>query len=143
MTETQEPKTPETPPPPPPETPAGETPGPKPELKKDENMWAMFCHLSALIGFVIPFGNVIAPLVIWALKKDEYPLVADQGKESINFQLSMTIYLVICIILVFVAVGIILIPLLALVDLILVVIAAVKANEGEKYRYPLSFRFIT
>ena len=49
----------------------------KTPVNKDENMWAMFCHLSALVGFVIPFGNIIAPLIIWTLKKDEYPHVND------------------------------------------------------------------
>jgi len=130
-------------PPVPPKEDPGKTGTPPPVTGKDENMWGMFCHLSALIGFIIPFGNVIAPLVIWSLKKDEYPLVADQGKEAINFQISMTIYFIAAIILIFVAVGLLLLPILALVDLIFIVIAAVKANEGEKYRYPLAMRFIT
>jgi uncharacterized Tic20 family protein len=142
MNATNEPKTPETPPVPP-ETSAGDAPETPPVLKKDENMWAMFCHLSALIGCVIPFGNVIGPLVIWSLKKDEFPLVADQGKEAINFQLSLTIYLIVSFILIFIGIGFLLLPLVALAGLILVVIAGVKANEGEKYRYPFAFRFIS
>ena len=109
---------------------------------RDERMWAMFCHLSALIGFIIPFGNVIAPLVLWTLKKEEYPLVNDQGKEALNFQISMTIYVIASIILIFVVIGIILLILLGIFSLIVIIIAAIKANEGEKYRYPLTIRFL-
>ena len=109
---------------------------------RDERMWAMFCHLSALIGFIIPFGNIIAPLVLWTLKKEEYPLVNDQGKEALNFQISMTIYVIASIILIFVVIGIILLILLGIFSLIVIIIAAIKANEGEKYRYPLTIRFL-
>jgi uncharacterized Tic20 family protein len=109
---------------------------------RDERMWAMFCHLSALIGFIIPFGNIIAPLVLWTLKKEEYPLVNDQGKESLNFQISMTIYIIASIILIFVVIGIILLVLLGIFSLIVIIIGAIKANEGEKYRYPLTIRFL-
>ena len=109
---------------------------------RDERMWAMFCHLGALIGFIIPFGNIIAPLVLWTLKKEEYPLVNDQGKESLNFQISMTIYIIASIILIFVVIGIILLILLGIFSLIVIIIAAIKANEGEKYRYPLTIRFL-
>ncbi len=109
---------------------------------RDERMWAMFCHLSALIGFIIPFGNIIAPLVLWTLKKEEYPLVNDQGKESLNFQISMTIYVIASIILIFLVIGIVLLILLGIFSLIVIIIAAIKANEGEKYRYPLTIRFL-
>lgn len=56
---------------------------------KDERMWGMFCHLSALVGLAVPFGNIIGPLIIYSKKKDEYVFVADQGKESLNFQISV------------------------------------------------------
>lgn len=110
--------------------------------KKDEKLWAMLCHLSALVGFVIPFGNVIAPLIIWILKKEEFPLVDDQGKEALNFQISITIYFIIGIILVFVAIGIVILPLIGLFALIMIIIASIKANDGIKYRYPLTIRLI-
>ena len=55
--------------------------------EKQERTWALFCHIGALAGFIFPFGNIIAPLVIWLIKKEEYPLVDDQGKESVNFQI--------------------------------------------------------
>jgi hypothetical protein len=109
---------------------------------KDERMWGMFCHLSALSGFIIPFGNVIGPLIIYSLKKDEYAFVADQGKESLNFQTSVLIYLIICGLAVLLVVGIFLLMIVGLLALILTVVAAVKANDGEYYRYPFCIRFI-
>jgi uncharacterized Tic20 family protein len=111
---------------------------------KEETMWAMFCHLAAFIGFIIPFvGNIIGPLVIWLLKKDEFPLVDDQGKESVNFQISMTIYFIVSSILIFVIIGIPLMIALAIFDIIVIIMATIKANEGVQYRYPLSIRFIS
>lgn len=110
---------------------------------KDERTWAMLCHLSTLAGFVIPFGNIAGPLVIWLIKKDEFPLVDDQGKEALNFQISMTIYVIASIILMFLLIGIPLLVGLGLFDLIVTVIAAIKANDGVKYRYPLNIRFVS
>ena len=106
-------------------------------------MWAMFAHLSALAGHLIPFGNIIGPLVIWMMKRDEFPLVSDQGKESLNFQISITIYLIVSGLLVFVIVGFITTPIIYLFAVIATIVAAVKANEGVAFRYPLCIRFIS
>jgi uncharacterized Tic20 family protein len=110
---------------------------------KDERMWAMFCHLSALTLFIIPFGNIIAPMVIWIIKKDEFPLVEDQGKEVLNFQISLTIYVIISAILTVVVIGIPLLIGLVVFGVIVTIIAVIKVNEGEKYRYPLAIRFVS
>lgn len=113
-------------------------------FNREENMWAMFCHLSAFAIFIIPsFGNIIAPLIIWLIKKDEFPLVNDQGKEAINFQITMTIYFIVSIIFSFFIIGIPLLIALFFFIPIVTIIAAIKANEGEMYRYPLTIRFIT
>ena len=111
-------------------------------INRDENMWAMFCHVSTFAGFVFPFGNIIAPLIIWLIKKDEFPMVLDQGKEAVNFQITMTIYFFISLLLIIVVIGIPLLIGLGLFDLIVTVIAAIKSSEGEKYRYPMTIRFI-
>jgi uncharacterized Tic20 family protein len=113
-----------------------------PAPNRDQNMWAMICHLSALAGFVIPLGNIFGPLVVWLIKKDEFPLVADQGKEALNFQISMTIYYIVAIILIIVLIGIVLLIGLAIFSLIMTIVAMVKANEGVAYRYPLCIRII-
>jgi uncharacterized Tic20 family protein len=111
-------------------------------VKRDENMWAMFCHLAALIGFIIPLGNILGPLVIWLMKKDEFPLVNDQGREALNFQISMTIYYLVAALLVLILIGIVLLICLGLFSLIMTIVAMIKANEGVAYRYPLTIRFI-
>ncbi|MBK7103772.1 MAG: DUF4870 domain-containing protein [Ignavibacteriae bacterium] len=109
---------------------------------KDERMWAMIAHLSAVVGFVIPFGNVIAPLLIWILKKDESAFINDQGKEALNFQISVTIYAFISIILVFLLIGIPILIALAIFVLIFVIIASINSYDGKAYRYPLTIRLI-
>jgi len=112
--------------------------------QKQERMWAMFCHLSALINLVVwvPCANILGPLVIWLIKKNDIPLVDKAGKEALNFQLSMTIYIVISFMLMFVGIGFLLIVPLALANLILVIIASVKVNNGEEFQYPITIRFL-
>ena len=108
---------------------------------KDERMWGMLCHLASFCIF-IPFGNIIGPVVVWLIKKDEFPFVDDQGKEAVNFNISMTIYGFIAGLLTMVIIGIVLIPIIAIAWLILVIMAAMKANNGEAYRYPFTIRLI-
>lgn len=109
---------------------------------RDENLWAMLCHISVFAGFLIPFGNIIAPLIIWLIKKDEFPLVNDQGKEAINFQITLTICLFASAFLVILIIGIPLLIGLAFYGFIVIIIAAIRASEGEQYRYPMTIRFI-
>jgi hypothetical protein len=111
-------------------------------ISKDERTWGMLAHLSAFAGFIVPFGNVIGPLFVWLIKKDDYPFVNDQGKESLNFQITMTIFITVAIIFVFVLIGIPFLVALMLLDFVLVVVATIKANEGRQYRYPVNIRFI-
>jgi uncharacterized Tic20 family protein len=100
----------------------------------------MLCHLSTFAGLIgVPFGNILGPLIAWMIKRDEYPLVDDQGREALNFQISMTIYSLIC------AVLIITIPLifvLLVFDIVVTIMAALAANKGEYYRYPMTIRLI-
>ena len=108
-------------------------------------MWAMFCHLAGLAG-LLPmtpvFGSVIAPLIIWQVKKNEFGFVDEQGKEALNFQISILIYALVSGLLCFVCVGFFLLPAVYIFNLIFMLVAAVKANNGEHYRYPLSIRFV-
>src|SRR2546426_2180900 len=108
-----------------------------------ERTWQMLCHLSALAGFIgVPLGNIIGPLVIWLIKKNEVASVDAHAKEAMNFQISMTIYGVAAGLSIFLLVGIVLLPAVLLADLILIVVASVKASNGELFRYPLTIRFI-
>ncbi len=113
------------------------------EINKDARMWAMFCHLSGLAGLLVPIvGNIVAPLVIWQVKKDNFPFVDEQGREAVNFQISMSIYGFVAALLCFVCIGIPLLVAVYIVDVVFLLIAAVKANNGFHYRYPLTIRFI-
>jgi uncharacterized Tic20 family protein len=114
-----------------------------PVSDKDTRIWGMLCHLSALSALIgIPFGNIIGPLIIWLIKKDEYAFVDDQGKESLNFQISMTIFAVGAAILILLLIGIPILIAVVVLDLIFTIIASIKANEGIYYRYPFSLKII-
>ncbi len=108
----------------------------------DERTFSMLCHLSALSGLIIPFGHIIGPLVVWLLKKEEFPEVDRQGKAALNFQLSLTIYSIIAGILVIFLVGFVLLGAIFLLGLILTIIASVKSSNGERFEYPLSINLI-
>jgi len=131
-------------------TPAGQSAGAEQpradrETNRDACMWAMFCHLAGLGGFlpVAPIlGGIIAPLIIWQIKKDQFAFVDEQGKEAVNFQISILIYLLVAALLCFACIGFALVPAVYIFDVVFLLIAGVKANNGEHYRYPLTIRFI-
>jgi hypothetical protein len=110
---------------------------------KEEQNWAMYCHLSALSGFVIPFGNIIAPLVIWQMKRDTMPQVDVHGKEALNFQITVMIAVGVCFLLSFVVIGLLLLPIVGIGALVLTIMAAIKVSNGQlDYRYPFALRLI-
>ncbi len=110
-------------------------PGSK-EINKDARTWAMFCHLAGLAGIIVPvIGSIVAPLIIWQIKKEEHPFVDEQGKEAVNFQISMLLYGLAGAIACFITcIGAVLVPFVVgavgIVDLIFLLIAAIKANNG-------------
>ena len=114
-----------------------------PDEVKQARLWGMLCHLTALAGFIgVPFGNIIGPLIVWLVKRQEIPFADEQGKESLNFQISLTLYSIVAALLIMVVVGIFLLIGLMIFGLVMVIIASVKSNNGESYRYPLTIRFI-
>ncbi len=113
------------------------------DVSSSERTWAILVHASAFIGMVIPMGHFIGPLVIWLVKKDESEFIDANGRESVNFQLSMTIYVVVAAILVVVLIGIFILPLLLLAWFVLVVIASIRASNDQVYRYPGTMRLIS
>ena len=130
------------------------TPPPPPAgPSKEERQWAMFAHLSALVGGLLTsalggWGFFIGPLVIWLMKKDEMPFVGDQAKEALNFNITVSAIFLILLAMTVLTLGIgILIsgPLMLVVGiaaLVLIIMAAIKANEGVAYRYPLTLRLV-
>jgi uncharacterized Tic20 family protein len=116
---------------------------PTPPENKEARTMGMLCHLLALCGLLgVPFGHIIGPLVIWLIKREESPFIDACGKEALNFQISMTLYIIVSALLAFVIIGFILLPAILLINLVLTIIASIKASEGTFYQYPLTIRFI-
>lgn len=111
-------------------------------LSDSERNWAMFCHLSAFASFFFPFGGIIGPLVCWLSKKDESVWVYVNGRDALNFQLSILLYMTLVFPLCFILVGIPLIGVLLILKIVCIIIASVRASKGETFRYPLAIPFI-
>lgn len=111
-------------------------------LSESERNWAMFCHLSSFASLIIPFGGIIGPLICWSAKKNESVFVDANGKASLNFQLSMLLYTVICIPLMFIIVGFVLWGALLIIELVCVILASIKSAQGEDFKYPISIPFV-
>jgi len=113
------------------------------EGSKDARLWGMLCHLGALAGFIgIPFGHIIGPLVFWLIKRNDFTFVDDQGKQSLNFQITLTILAIISVPLCLVFIGYLLLAAIFVCGVVYCVIGAIKANDGYAYRYPFAFRLI-
>src|SRR5690606_12660452 len=144
---TEEPTVQAPPPPPPPETPAS-------GISAEERQWAMFAHLSALLGGLVTagwafsIGCFLGPLIIWLMKRETMPFVDDQAKEALNFNITLSAIMLILLLLGIFTLGIgflIAVPVMLLVGLaalVFIVMAAIKSNEGVAYRYPVSIRLI-
>jgi len=110
--------------------------------QKDENNLGMLCHLLAFSGFIIPFGGFIGPLVLWLMKKDESAFVDHHGREALNFQITMAICLILSSILIFVFIGLLLVPIFLIINVVFIIIASIAAQKGEQYTYPMTIRLI-
>jgi len=109
----------------------------------NEKQWGLFTHLAALATLIgIPLGNVIGPLIIYLIKKDEMEFVADQGKEVLNFQITWSLIFLASAILMIVGIGLFLLIGFGVAWLVLVIVGAVAASNGQYYRYPLTYRFL-
>jgi uncharacterized protein len=122
---------------------------PQPLAHPEENTWGMVCHLAAFGMYVFPaFGNILGALIAWIMFKDRSSFADDQGKESLNFQISLTLYAAIGFAFAFMTLGlgfIVVAPMLgvmAILQIIFIVLAALEANKGVIYRYPATIRFI-
>ena len=119
----------------PPPPPSG-TPG------ADERQWGLFAHLASLVGLIIPFGTLLGPLVVWLIKKDTMPFVNDQGKEALNFNITVALAIIVSGVLTLVLIGFLLMIVVGIAWLVLTIMAAMAANRGEAYRYPFTLRLV-
>jgi len=128
-------------------------PPPDGMVNAEERQWAMFAHLSALAGGLLTsaiggWGFFIGPLVIWLMKKDTMPFVADQAKEALNFNITVSGIFLILLILSLLTLGLgflVTAPIMLILGigaLVLIIIAAMKANQGIAYRYPFAIRLV-
>jgi uncharacterized Tic20 family protein len=116
---------------------------PSTQPSAEARKWAMLCHYAAFAWLLMPMvANVLGPLILWQLKKDLDPFVDEQGKEALNFQITVSLALMASGALMWILVGFPLAVLVSLAALILTIIAGIKANTGEHYRYPLCLRLV-
>jgi uncharacterized Tic20 family protein len=111
-------------------------------VSQDDRNLGMLCHLIALVGLLIPFGNILGPLVIWLVKKDQSSFVDTEGKEALNFNITVAIAGFVSFLLMAVAIGFVLVVIVAIFWIVMAIVAASKASSGEHYRYPLTIRLV-
>lgn len=112
-------------------------------IPDDAARTASLLHLSALLGLLgNGIGFILAPLVVWIVKRDDDPFIDDQGKEAVNFQITMTLAAIVSGVLMVVLIGFLLLPIVIIAMIVLPIIAAMRTRDGEMYRYPFTIRFI-
>jgi uncharacterized Tic20 family protein len=124
-------------------------------LSSDERNWAMWAHLCGLLWVLagpgllfFPFGGfalftILGPLIIWRSKRETMPFAAAQAKESLNFQITVWLLGILFCVLALVLIGFVFLWILGLVNVVLVVIAAIQVHDGKAYRYPFCLRLVT
>lgn len=113
------------------------------QVPKLERQWAAFAHLAGLGVLVLPpLGGILGPMIIWILKKDDMPFVRDQGREAINFQITMLLAMLVAGALILALVGLVLLPIVIVTDFVLILVATLAASDGRAYRYPFNLRLV-
>src|SRR5512146_2959971 len=102
----------------------------------------MLAHLSAFTGLVVPFGNIVAPLIIWLVQREKSAFVADQALESLNFNITVILAGIACGVLVFIGIGVLLWIVLGIAWLVGTILGAVRASEGQRYRHRFALRLV-
>ena len=120
-------------------------PGVAPQMSPaEERNWAVATHLASFSGYVgVPFGHILGPLVCWLMKKDTSSYLDQVGKETVNYNISILIWFVICIPFCFLLIGIPVLLGLMIMDVVVTIMAAVAASNGQQYQYPLTIKFIS
>ena len=113
-----------------------------PSFSSDERTMAVLRHVAAFLGYVFPFGQLIAPYVILLLRRDESVFVMHHARESLNFQITITISLLAALVLTSILIGYLLLPVILMYSAVMVLVAASRASRGELYTYPLALRLV-
>jgi len=108
----------------------------------EQKQWGLFIHLSQFLNFIFPFGGIIAPVVMWQMKKDEMPAIDAHGKMIVNWMISSVIYTIVSIPLMFVLIGFLTFFAVVVMSIVFPIIGAMKANNGELWEYPLTIKFL-
>lgn len=113
-------------------------------MKREDNQLIVITHLSQLISLVTGFGSLIVPLILWVTQKEKVYKMDEHGKNIINFQLSLLVYCLICIPLILLfGLGLVGLIVLGVLSVIFPIVNAIRANNGETPKYPLSLNFIS
>jgi uncharacterized protein len=112
------------------------------DMEKQTRTWAMILHLSQLASLIVPLAGLIAPIVIWQIKKTELPGIDVHGKIVVNWIISAVIYAVVSVLLIVVVIGFPLLIVVAIVGIVFPIIGGIKASNGEVWKYPLTISFI-
>ena len=112
------------------------------EISKEQRTWAMIAHVSGFAMYLTAIGHLVGPLIVWLAKRDGNPFIDDQGKEALNFQITVTIYFVVSGLLCLVVVGFFMLPVVGVFQIVCMIIAAIKASDGIAFRYPLTLRLV-
>jgi uncharacterized protein len=106
--------------------------------EQETRQWAMFLHLSVFAGYLVPFADLVLPIVIWQLKKEQLPGIDVHGRIVVNWIISAIIYAVVCVLLIFIVIGIPLLIALGVIGIVFPVVGAIKASNGKAWKYPMS-----
>lgn len=113
------------------------------EITSDEKNWAVLAHLIPFVGILIPFGQILAPLIIYMFKKEDSKYITAHAVESVNFQITFTIALFISSLSLVILIGFVILPVVFIAGVIVMIIAAIKASKGEHYQYPMTIRLFS
>ena len=123
--------------------PSGVPPLSSQPITPDERTWGTMAHVSSIIAMFIGGLAVLGPLIVWLVKKNESPYVAHHGREALNFQITMFIAALVSAALILCGIGLVLLPLIFVANVILSIIGAMRANEGQLWTYPFSIRLVS
>lgn len=122
---------------------------PEPTLTEDvyltdaqERKWSMLAHASALLGIIVPLLNILGPMAVFLIKKGTLPLASDQAKEALNFNITVVLVALVCLLLTLIGIGYFLLILLGIAWISLTIVAIVATGSGRPYRYPFTLRMV-